>query len=136
MSPVDPDRPFVAGAGIGRPRSKADNQVPSPLLRNAPPWVIEPNRFPTCRLIPIPTPSCRSGYSLGRFEPVCRIPLSDVVFQDGWGQAHQTLCRRRKAGRPTIAVVRKAEKSDFGLKLTGNPGVWRTRLTGRTDHPH
>ena len=27
----------------------------------------------------------------GRFGPVCRIPLSDVDFQDGWGQARQTL---------------------------------------------
>lgn len=29
------------------------------------------------------------GYPLGRFGPVRRIPLADVVYEDGWGQAYQ-----------------------------------------------
>ena len=31
------------------------------------------------------------GYPVGRFGPVCRVALSDVVFKDQWGQAYRGL---------------------------------------------
>jgi len=31
------------------------------------------------------------GYPMGRFGPVRRVPLADVVFQDRWGQAARDL---------------------------------------------
>jgi nitroreductase len=31
------------------------------------------------------------GYPMGRFGPVRRISLSDVVFEDKWGQAYRDL---------------------------------------------
>ena len=31
------------------------------------------------------------GYPMGRFGPVRRVPLADVVFEDRWGQASRDL---------------------------------------------
>jgi nitroreductase len=31
------------------------------------------------------------GYPMGRFGPVHRVALSDVAFEDGWGQAYRDL---------------------------------------------
>jgi hypothetical protein len=31
------------------------------------------------------------GYPIGRFGPVRRIPLADVVFEDRWGQPSRDL---------------------------------------------
>ena len=31
------------------------------------------------------------GYPLGRFGPVRRVPLADVVYEDQWGQAYRDL---------------------------------------------
>ena len=31
------------------------------------------------------------GYPMGRFGPVRRIPLADVVYEDGWGQPYRDL---------------------------------------------
>src|SRR5580704_8588969 len=42
-----------------------------------------------CRAVSIPMPCCRSATQwdgLGRFGPVRRIALADVVYEDGWGQ--------------------------------------------------
>jgi nitroreductase len=41
-----------------------------------------PPGFHSCALLPI-------GYPMGRFGPVRRIPLVDVVFEDQWGQPFQ-----------------------------------------------
>lgn len=30
------------------------------------------------------------GYPMGRFGPVCRAPLADIVYQDRWGEAYPT----------------------------------------------
>jgi len=30
------------------------------------------------------------GYPVGRFEPVRRVPLTDVVYEDRWGQPFQS----------------------------------------------
>ena len=29
------------------------------------------------------------GYPIGRFGPVRRVPLADVVYEDRWGQAYR-----------------------------------------------
>jgi nitroreductase len=31
------------------------------------------------------------GYPMGRFGPVRRVPLPDVVYEDRWGQAYRDL---------------------------------------------
>jgi len=31
------------------------------------------------------------GYPMGRFGPVRRIPLADVVYEDRWGQAYRNV---------------------------------------------
>ena len=31
------------------------------------------------------------GYPMGRFGPVRRVPLADVVYEDRWGQAYRDL---------------------------------------------
>ncbi len=31
------------------------------------------------------------GYPMGRFGPVRRVPLVDVVYEDRWGQAYRDL---------------------------------------------
>jgi nitroreductase len=31
------------------------------------------------------------GYSMGRFGPVRRVPLADVVYEDQWGEAYRDL---------------------------------------------
>ena len=31
------------------------------------------------------------GYPMGRFGPVRRVPLADVVYEDQWGQAYRDL---------------------------------------------
>jgi nitroreductase len=31
----------------------------------------------------------RIGYHMGRFGPVRRVPLADVVFEDRWGQPYR-----------------------------------------------
>ena len=31
------------------------------------------------------------GYPIGRFGPVRRIPLADVVYEDRWGQPYRNL---------------------------------------------
>ena len=31
------------------------------------------------------------GYPIGRFGPVRRVPLADVVYEDRWGQAYRDL---------------------------------------------
>jgi nitroreductase len=31
------------------------------------------------------------GYPMGRFGPVRRVPLTDVVYEDRWGQAYRDL---------------------------------------------
>jgi nitroreductase len=43
-----------------------------------------PPNFHSYALLPI-------GYPLGRFGPVRRVPLADVVYEDRWGQAYRNV---------------------------------------------
>src|SRR3974390_312489 len=43
-----------------------------------------PPGFHSSALLPI-------GYPMGRFGPVRRVPLADVVYEDRWGQAYRDL---------------------------------------------
>jgi nitroreductase len=43
-----------------------------------------PPNFHSYALLPI-------GYPMGRFGPVRRVPLTDVVYEDRWGQAYRDL---------------------------------------------
>jgi len=51
--------------------------VVEPCLYVAPPLAVKV-------LLPI-------GYPMGRFGPVRRVPLADVVYEDRWGQPYRDL---------------------------------------------
>ena len=52
--------------------------------RNPGPLLAWHRRTHSYALLPI-------GYPMGRFGPVRRIALTDVVFEDQWGQAYRDL---------------------------------------------
>jgi hypothetical protein len=43
-----------------------------------------PPNFHSYALLPV-------GYPMGRFGPVRRVPLADVVYEGRWGQAYRDL---------------------------------------------
>jgi len=65
-------------------RLKAD-PVPNELIeREAEAALGLPPNVYSYALLPI-------GYPMGRFGPVRRVPLADVVYEDRWGQASRDL---------------------------------------------
>jgi hypothetical protein len=38
------------------------------------------------------------GYATGRFGPLRRVPLADVVYEDRWGRPYRNVWRLKKRG--------------------------------------
>jgi hypothetical protein len=74
----------AAGGESARPRGDIDDSVLAQFEKEAEAALGLPPGVHSYALLPI-------GYPMGRFGPVRRIALTDVVYEDRWGQTYRDL---------------------------------------------